>query len=530
MYRKTGFVRVPDAIILIDTSLRLIELLGGDLDREIGIAVRSLSKTDNMRLNNFFFERLLSFSHPKIEADQTLRARFIHMMAYVLREMGYISTAPCYVDYVTDPAVTASDVIELMIATRLPKHSASEMNNEFATIDTFAAYLPEIIRRYAILAHERENLTSRFFTWVGTIGWKVLNGAPLDQSERTALVMYSSRQPGTLGYIPDSDPAVVTPTESADPLVLEAGSLYKTVGLTGPFSNHIKIASDKVYERLTMWLGMHQADARICRGHIMNYGPFLTLNLTPHETVQWTLEGQLDGLTSVTSYFTGRRPDASSFSVRVPHIIAERDNKGLVGVYPDDPAFRLTLTDKRDSSQFTFEYLSQRNQRWLNSVAVSGIPELALTEWGVNNSTGGACQVEAPTLEGFGLMKLTERADAKVSIYKDTNRMEEKFLLPTATGLAEVSIDVTALGARFGSVETRPAFTEFMEVPLKSFTEPAPLIVDYVSSVYGLTADERARFSTAIAIYHNTERFERLTGRPAPLNRRRLVEAMLKAD
>jgi len=80
-----------------------------------------------------------------------------------------------------------------------------------------------------------------------------------------------------------------------------------------------------------------------------------------------------------------------------------------------------------------------------------------------------------------------------------------------------------------GAVQALPAFSEFVRLPLKWFMQPAPRVVEYVASVHGLTADERKRFEDVIAIYHNCERYERLTGRAAPLNREQLAKAMLRA-
>jgi len=532
-YTKTGFVTVQRATLLAECAQKIIAGFGANLDKEVGIAVRSLAKSDNERASNLFFERLLGVSHDKFASEPKLHTAFLIFLSHFLHETGYIATSPIMVDYVDDPTCVVDDVVTRMLATRAPKFSAQDLNNEFCTLSTIASFLPEAIRRYALIDRERRVLTERFFKWISTIAYKLLRGGEaLNQLERTAFVMYCRCEAGTPGFSNIYNPGRIVPAQNTDPLVAEAGALYASATLPGPWSSHQKFISDTVYERLTAWIGLHAADIRLSRGYAMSYGPFFVYDFEPQETLPWTLPDQLAGLTSHSSYLGGKRPDASYFAVRVPYIESRRNAFGRIAMYPDDPFYRLTLVNEQDAGNYHLEFTSRLKQRPLSSMSVPNLPAHALTEMLLDNATGGACQMESQTLETYNnqLLMLRPRAAEKVTYYEG-NKIEETFLLPSESGLKEIAIDVTSQGARFGTVEARSAFSEFADLPPTAFMAPAPQMVEYVTAVYGLTVDERKRFAPIIALYHNTNRYIRMTkDQPLPIDRLRLAKAILTSQ
>jgi hypothetical protein len=134
-------------------------------------------------------------------------------------------------------------------------------------------------------------------------------------------------------------------------------------------------------------------------------------------------------------------------------------------------------------------------------------------------------QIEADALPGSTILWFDPSA-AKLAITYDGNIMEE-FILPSDAGLIRRDINMTAFYARFGSVEFLPPFAEFIELPLSWFLQPAERVVDFLSSVEGLTIQDRVRFSVIIALCHNCARYKRITGRVAPIARDRYVLALL---
>jgi len=526
-YQQTGFIKVPRALVLTEAAETIAKEFKTDLDREVARAIKTLGKSDNIRLSNFNFERLLTIEHVRFDANAKLKIAFLTLLADFLHETGYIDVSPIVADYNVDPVMQLEEVIEAILATRMPKFTATDMGGEFATIDTLAYWMPEVIRRLLLINNERTNCIDRFRRWIGSLGFKLLKGEALAQAERTAFVMYSSTRQGTPGWYPGLESTPIRAIETGDVLVNEVGALYKAVTLAGPFTNHLKMISDQVRERLTFYLGLHTPELKMCRGSVRPYGPFEVYDLQPVETIPWSLEDQLTGITGVSAYFGGSKPASTAFSIHVPLMVAERNENGIVGVFPDDPGYRLILTNQGDVSDYEIEYLSKQRQRVINSRVNNATQELAIADAAFERKTLGACSVAATTLQDFGLMTLTDRSSKKVSTYEN-DRIFETYLLPGPTGVRLVDVDVTAMSVLWGSIEALPAFAEFVQPPLKVFREPAPRVVEYVSAVVGLSLDERRRFEDVISIYHNCAKFKRMTGREAPIDQQQLAFALLR--
>jgi hypothetical protein len=527
-YHKTGFVPVPRATRLLRAAIKILDVWSSDLDKEVAKAIKSLGKSDNIRLKNFFFERLLTIEHPKFDTDPRLKEAFLLILSDFLKETGYISISPIEVDYVTNPVADITEVIDLMLGTRMPKYSATDIAGDYATIDTLAHWLPEVIRRIAIVENERGSMIIRFYRWIMSIGKKLLRGEALAQHERTAYVMYCSRVQGTLGHYPGGTDAPLPALENSDVLVTEVGDLYKAVTLPGPMFNHVKMISDRIFERLTAYVGLHNPELKLCRGYIQTFGPYMVMDVKPVESIPWSLQDQMIGITSEAGYFAGMRQGKTGFSIRVPMLLHDQDSAGWIGTYPDDPGLKLILTNEEDISLFEMEFYSEWRQRSINSKVNGGTLELALTDVAFREETRGNCQVDHPTLEGFGLCTLTDTANTKLKP-SDNNRIYTEFLLPNKDGgLVLKPIDMTALDVPYGTVLTLPAFSEHAKFPLNRFMDPAPQVVEFVASQHGLRNDERKKFETIIALYHNVAKYKRLTGKDkAPIDALQIAHALL---
>lgn len=532
-YTKIGFKEVPRTTMLIGAATTLIQKWGEDLDKEVSKAFRSLARSDAERATNLFFERLLSAEHDSF-ADKDVRQAFLLIASHFLKETGYISTAPTCIDYRLNSALSVDEVVTLMLATRAPKFSSADVNNEFATLSTIASFLPEVVRRYALIERERTLLTERFYHWIGTIGYKLLRGnTALTQVERTALVMYGDTMPGLLGHSSYVGRSVIKPTEMTEPLVHEAGALYSAATLPGPWYNHQQFVSDTNYERLTAWLGFTAPEVSAHRGQAQRYGPFISFKLEPSDAIPWTINDQLAAITGTIGYLFAARPGNEYYAVRTPFVESMAyDNSGRAGFFRDDPELKLSLIDENNAANFDIEYHSSVKNRTLSSRVATDIPELHLIEKLLATKSGGSMQVEHYSLADFNdqLVYFTPAAAAKRQIHTGAG-IKEVFLLPTAkTGLHEQELDVTAISTRFGNFETISAFSEFAEFPMGAFIRPAPHVVEYVAATYGLTLDEIQRFAPVISLYHNVSTYERLTKRTAPVNKRKLAEVFLRGQ
>jgi len=411
-YKHMGFVVPPRSLTILNAATTITAAFKNDLDKEIAKAIKSLGK-ENVRLTNFFFERLLTVDHPRFDSDPELKKSFLILLADFLRAVGFIDTSPVTVDYVTDPTIPEEELIWRMLDARMPKFSAADLGGEYATVDTLTYWFPEVIRRHALIKNEAHNMTERFRKWIGAIGHKLLTGGAISQQEKTAYVMYCSNSEGTTGHVEGMSEEPIPAIENGDVLVAEVGELYKALTLSGPFTSHQKLVSDQIMERLTFYFGPHNPDLKMCTGYIKTYGPFSILELVPQEAIPWTLEDQLIGITGNASYFMGMRSPSAGFSLKIPLMVANWKANGIAGAFPDDPSIRLILTNQKDISQFEFEYFSKFRGRNINSVVNNATLELALCDAAAETKAAGACQLEHPRSKASALWILPNALQAK---------------------------------------------------------------------------------------------------------------------
>lgn len=527
-YQKIGFVVKPRSTYLLDIANNFEQLKdwGKNLDKGVTDALKTLGK-ENIRLSNIMFERLLTISGPGLDGSDDNRRDFILLLSSYLHEIGIVSGSPVIVDYVTDPALALDDVILRMLASRMPKFTLDQIGGQYSTIDSLTYFFSDVIRRYALILKEAPLMVKRFRQWLGNLGYKVITGQQLSQHELTAFVMYGNTERESLGWSKyDPDTSAIPAAEINDLMVNEVAELYKSVTLPGPYWNHQKIISDTLLQRLTAYFGPHTTDLRICTGYLRMYGPFTVFELTPQDSIAWSIDDHLAGITARTSYLMSNIAGGGSYAIRVPNILDNRNDWGTAGLFPDDPSFAITLTDETNIANFEWDYYSQWRGVRVNSKIHSATEQLALADKALEGPSLGACNIEHATLENIGIALFTDRAHKKLSISTD-KKIEETYLLPTNSGSKETTVDMTAYYSRLGNVIALPAFSEYLELPQKFFMQPQPRVVEYVASVMALPLDEKIRFTNVIALYHNVERFKRITGKQPPLDRLQLAKAML---
>jgi len=525
-YRKTGFVIVPRSKYIPYYCKDILKTFGSTFDLNIAEIIKSLGR-ENINLKNFVFERCLTLKHPLLDGNSDLKMKVIIVLADYLHSIGYISTSPVFVDYVIDPVYSAEELIQLMLGSRMPKFTASELGGEWGTIDHLMMFFSEVIRRNAIILEERKFMVERFRAWLGSIGHKLLTRAgELSQSERSFLTVYgSTTEPGYKGFLPDLI-AKIPAVETKEPLTMEVGALAQATCLPGPCTSHMKLLSNGILEQLFFYYGPHVTDLKTFVGYKETYGPFNLYKMNPADAIPWALDSQLVGLTATAANFTVKPANMPPFSLRVPFARKIVTPTGTMCLYPDDMSFRLTLTDTTDISNFDWAYNSKWRGRWIHSSQDGGSMDYALADAAVNNKTAGNTQVELTDLANVGLCTFLDNAKPKV--IEIAEGVREEYVLPGPTDLQAVEIDMTAYYARFGDVMMLPAFSEFLELPQSWFMTPAEAVLDYIATVQGLTIEEKVRFSKIIEICHNCARYKRLTQQDdLPFDRDDLILSML---
>lgn len=517
---------MPRARYIPQYSQDVLETFGTTFDQDVAGCIKSLGN-EKVLLKNFFFERVLLLAHPKLDGNEELKFKFMTLLLDFLHMVGYIDQSPSLVDYVIDPVTPADELLDLMLGTRLPVFKSTDLGGEYASIDTLMVFFSDVLRRNALILNERKFMASRFRQWLGHIGFKLMttSSESLSQAERSFLIVYGCTKKRTKGYIACLPSTPIPPVENKDPLVVEVGALATASLLSGPCTNHMKLMSNAILEQLILYYGPHVSDLKSSVGFIRKYGPYQVFDTTPEDSIPWLLESQLTGVSAMAGNIAVKPTKQPPFTLRTPLPIMFKNESGMISAYPDIPEFHLFLTDQKDISRFSWDYLSKWRGRRINSINDGGTMDYALCDLAVQIKTAGGMQVEQTELAGSGLIWLTDDASKKVVDY--SGHINENYLLPSDKGMALETVDMAAYYARFGTIELLPAFSEFLELPIGWFLQPAERVVDFISSVKGLTLQERVRFSTVIALCHNCARYERLTKKNAPIDKVRYTKALL---
>jgi hypothetical protein len=531
-YRKTGFISTPRSRYIPYYAAAILEAFGDKFDLTVAECIKSMGR-ENIFLKNFFFERLLTIKHERLDGNPDLKKQFIILLADFLKSVGYIDTCPIEIDYIVDPVMDVEELIDRVMDARMPVYKATDLGGEFATIDTLMMFFAEVIRRNALILNERKPMYERFKLWIGSIGHKLLTQAgELSQTERSFLTIYCSTQPNTKGFMPSMLPpgvkkvAPIPAVENKDVLVQEVAALASAACLSGPCTSHMKLVSNAILEQLTYYYGPHCSELKSFVGYGQPYGPFMVYDMTPADAMPWLLESQIVGLSSTAANFMVRTSELPPFTLKVPLAQTYKTAMGGVAQYPDEPSFRLWLTNPDDVSKYDWDYPSKWRGRRINSLTDGGTMDYALADAAVTQKTAGGMQNEALDMSGFGLCWMTPAALTKLIDDTDASIMET-FLLPGPNALTPTKVDMTAFYARFGTVQMLPAFSEFLQLPMSWFMQPNDRVVDYVASVMALTIEERIRFTQIIAIGHNCAVYTRLTQQPPPIDQMQLAAAML---
>jgi len=527
-YRKIGFVRIPRALYIAQHSRDIINAFTGkELDREIAETIKSLG-SDRDLIRDFVFQRVLRTSHPVLDSNPTLKEKFQLVLLDYLGQCGFIKEQPVGIDYITDPVMKLDLALDLMIGSKLPKFSASEINGDNAKISTLMDYFPEVLRRNALILNERAFLADRVRIWLGSVGYTVRhgNGKSLSQFERSALTIWGCQEEGAKGYIVGAEERPIKPLENKDPLVLEAGALLSSVCIPGPFLNHMKLISNATAEQLVFYFGPHVAEIKSDVGYIEDLGPWEIYHTSPEDNIPWELESQITGVSAKALDIVVRPKKTPPFTFRVPDGTIYYNAEDRSSLYHDLPEYDLYLTDEDDISRYTWDYPSRLYQRRISSQFDGGDLTHALADFASATRTAGGMQIEAMEIPSDVLLWLTPEARKKVKNYN--GNIMESYIFPSPGGLATVELNMASFYSRYGTHAKVSAFSEFIQMPASWFFQPNDRVLDTVQRKANLSTTERVRFSAIIALCHNVARYERLTGQQAPVDTMQYAKLILQ--
>jgi len=525
-YRKIGIVKVPRSKYIPQFCNDILSAFGSTFDRDVADCILSLGNWREF-LKDFWFDRILHLKHPVLDGNPELKFKMEVVLADFLSMTGYIKLCPVQWDYVTDPTWPADDLITLMLGTRMPTWTAADLGGQFGQLSTLSNFFQEVIRRNALVIHERPMMAERFRRWLGDIGFKLQHqrSGALSQAERSFLVVYSNTKKRSKGYIDVLPSTPIAPVENKEPLVHDVGALAVATCLAGPCTSHMKMVSNGILEQLVYYYGPHIPALKGYVGYYREYGPFKVFDVDPEDEIPWMLDSQLTGISAMAANIALKPGNIPPYTIRVPLPITYSNKSGKIAMYPDLPDINLYLTDLRDISRFTWDYMSRWRGRRINSLNDGGTMDYLIADWAQETTAGGGINIDMMDLSQLGLCWYTPALGGLIQVYD--GKISESYVLPGPTGLVTRQVDMTAYYARFGKVEFLPPFAEFLQLPMSWFMTPADRVVDYIQSRESLTLLERIRFQQVISFCHNIARYERITRHPAPLNRDRMIRSLL---
>jgi hypothetical protein len=525
-YQQTGYVATPRQLQLLEAAMIVNEAFGDSLDVEVPKIFKSFGK-ENVRLTTAKFERVLAIEHPKLNSSPQLLMAFQVLVADLLKQLTYIDVCPVEVDYVINPVMSIDEVLDGMVMSQLPVYDAGILGGPYGTVDTLTYFFAEYVKDLVLVQSYKKTLLANFRRWIGDAAYRLTVGGTIDQAETTALILYGSTKDGSVGaserYPETNKP--ITASQNMAPEVKLAGELYKATTLAGPWTRHMRVSSFGSLERLTMYIGPMVSELKSSYGAIREYGQFKVFVTKPGPALAWTVESQLEAISSAASFFFNTA-GPSALQLKVPIVVYGDDILKQVAIPDLTSIFKLRVADPLTCRLTTWWHSTLRNRR-IDQVANNSTMELAMIDLALANKDFGATQAPHTQLDDFGMCYMTDVAEARVKKAKDHT---EAFLLPNGAGVTRKEINMRTFYYEQGETEILPAFAEMMRMPYSWFLQDAPTVVDYVAGVVGLLYDDKIRFSKVISMFHNCAVYKRVTNQECPFDIEGLAKKMLRIN
>jgi hypothetical protein len=399
-----------------------------------------------------------------------------------------------------------------------------------------------------------ERLRKEYYTYLslalGNIGYKILQGQPIDQSEKTFFISYANTEedaPGEeLGLSEGKNVARmnIPATQDANPLTLQAFTLAKQVTEMGPGTRFYRLVSNTNLESLLYYYGPHAATLPLTTGYMRPVGPFNRLRLKRLEEKRWTEQDIINGIRDrflelPTRAETAAKPDiggprsmnaqAVEWVMNAPIKVCGPDKLPCAKSFIDLPAVRLRIIDESNCGKFTWEYPSSWRQRIIMSNA-GGNPDMMFTDFAALNATAFEALVDHLNIDEFKLVKMTDRVKNR-SISMDTRgTINEQISYVRRSGeITTLPVDMTDFYSRGGVVQYRPAFAEYFMPPRSWYFVEDPQATAYIAARLGLTRDEIQRNALPLTLSHNDAVIRRITGAEPPFSIEGMVRVALNA-
>jgi len=512
-YTKLGYRTIPEAYYIPAYATELLKK--ENMEAAIATALEKLGR-GNRKLTSIIFDDLLQIDTPDFKASGEPRKQFLHIMIKTLNHMGFLTEAVPIIELRTSPILDIDEAVSQMLGARMRWFTKEDVGGEYATLDNLRSLLPSAIRSYSFVHSERAVMVSRLRTYIGHIGYKVMRGAEISQQEKTLLVLYGNPRIGSSGYSEFEKAQVqIAAKETADPLAMEAFELYKQYTEPGSFFRFVRLKSDANHERLTLFVRQLPTEVSFWTGFMQPYGPFKVPVMEQVESMKWSTNDQMVGLTDGSDYFVRQTQSGSLLTVKPPRLAGGDDEGNLATFVLDTPDIIYMLDDEKDVSKTTWQYFSKWRKRYLNSIASNIGTGDYLADFGLERTDHGDTTIENITAATLGLADYSHPTLVNTFREMGTERLWETIFLPEAASrkLVDQKVDMSDFYTQRGLITTMTAFAEKVFPARVWYGVPDKAALSFIAERMGLTYDEQTRYERIITIAHNAAKLERLTGR-----------------
>jgi len=522
----------PEGIYIPDYASNIVRMKNSEV--HLSEALKSLGRPQT-RLNNLIIENLFSINTPMFPAGTQAQRELLHIIIKIMASAGFIQHRVPMIEFRDQPHRTLDELTALVLASRLRFPSSDDFGGTFATLQQLEAVLLTILKEFMFVKEEAHLLVKRFRLGLGHIGWKLHNGQPISQFERSIFAAYRDTSEGSLGYSVHDPSYPIAANQVSDDLVSETMALYASVSPATTFWSNVMMMSDKNLEHLTMFLGVVPSKFNYYGGSIVPFGPFHEPRLELIDSISWSPQQQLRGVYNSVEYLTRVAPEGGSLQIRTPTLIR---NSWLLGdrfnaLLLDHPDITWHVHEVSDIAKAHWSY----NSKWRGRSLSSDLDNIDLADVMIDiglvrESTGANAMAATEAIE-FGPADYEYLKSQGVTPWENTEGtslgLTETFWLPPRDGgnkIEKRQVDLSSYYLRRGVVAARSVFGE-LAVPERSmFMSVDANVVRHVAARESLTTDETLRFERAIGFAHEVSRWERVTGSKVDFDPAIIISAM----
>jgi hypothetical protein len=552
-YKKLGYTTVQEGQYIPSSAQELATHMGNGLEAEISAAVKEMG-SDRQYLEGLSLPDLLRMRSPKLDPGSAMHKQFLTLVIKILVKAGYLQTDVDRVTYVNQPQCSVEEAVGNMLTSKIPWLQKQDFGGEKATLNSLKSLLPVAVREFATIGRLRKD----YYTWLrmslSDIGYKLVNGQPIDQSEKSFFLSYCNTEKGSpgaaLGMNTDGKPMPIPASPIDSTVAKEAFALYKQSVQPGPGMMYYKMVSNQNLEALVFYYGPHAPSLPLSIGYRYTFGPYKQLKLTRFDEKTWTDKDIIAGIrdrfvdlpTSVSDATKEQMANAKaageaimarrltteqiSWVMTSPVKVCGPESLECAPAFMDFPDVRLRLKDETDIARFTYEYYSTWRQRNVMSIA-GGNPDMMYLDMAIRHATQGSGIMDKLNLDDYNLVDLDESVEDR-QIGRVNNEITESIMfVKGSTGLQTANINMTDFYRKRGTIMYRPAFAEYFLPPRGWYFIEDQQANEFIAASLGLSRDDAVRNNLAITLSHNNEVFKRLTLADAPFDVITLIKTIL---